>query len=125
LQEFSAYARITSPPLPTTLIRFRNASLRQGVGDEGWQGSWAEIAFNVSQASPFITLPRDVARLEAITVCNHPTALNNQFFEYLQFGNGRMSTTRCGCPGQLAAYARNNAITFTDLTSTPQYLRAH
>jgi len=97
----------------------------KAAGDEGWQGTWAEVAFNVSQTSPFVTLPREIARLEAIVVCDHPVPLNNQFFEYLDFGNGRMSTTRCDLPNQLAVYARNNAITFTDFTNPPQYLRAY
>ena len=97
----------------------------KAAGDEGWQGSWAEIAFNVSRTNPYWTGAREIARLGAVTVCNNPINLNNQFFEYLQFGNGRMSTTRCGCPGQLAAYARNNVITFTDLSSPPQYLRVY
>jgi len=95
------------------------------AGDESWQGTWAEIFFNVSQSSPFITLPREIARLEFITVCNQPVALQNQFFEYQDFGNGRMATDRCDNPDILQGYTRNNAVTFTDLSSAPQYLRVY
>lgn len=97
----------------------------KAAGDESWHGTWAEVSFNVSRSSPFITLPREIARLESVVVCDKPVALNNQFFEYLQFGNGRMSTNSCRCPDELAVYARNNAITFTDLSDAPQLIRVY
>ena len=96
------------------------------ASDESWWGTWAEVAFNVSISAPYITLPRHIARLESVVICNQPVALSNQFFEYLRFGNGRMSQDRCDCNNQLtAAYTRNNAVTFTDLSSAPQYLRMY
>lgn len=95
------------------------------ASDESWNGTWVELALNVTRTSPFITLPREIARLEHVVVCDKPVDLNNQFFEYLRFGNGRMSTNRCRCPGELAVYARNNAVTFTDLTNPPQRIRAY
>ncbi len=96
----------------------------KAAGEESWNGSWAEIAFSVSRTSPFATLPRDIARLEGVTVCDQVVPLNNQLVEYLRFGNGRMSTNRCRCPNDLGVYARNNAITTTDLTAG-QYVRAY
>lgn len=97
----------------------------KAAGEESWNGTWAEVQFNVSQSQPFFTAPRDIARIESAVVCNKPVPLNNQFFEYLQFGNGRLATDRCDKPDLLQIYARNNAITFTDLTNTPQYVRAY
>jgi hypothetical protein len=93
------------------------------AGDEGWWGTWAEIAFNVDRTQPVITLPRDIARLEAVNVCNHPVAVNNQFFEYLEFGNGRMPKRFTNCPGLIQFYSRNNAATFRDLSNPPQILK--
>lgn len=94
--------------------------------DESWYGTWAEIAFNVSQTQPYITLPREIARLESVTICNKAATIQNQFYEYLQFGNGRMSDNRCRChTGHLAGYVRNNAVTFTDLSSAPQKIRVY
>lgn len=89
------------------------------VGDEGWWGTWAEIAFTVSQSEPFITTPRDVARLESINACTYPVPLNNQFYEYLRFGDGRLPKSSCvGNNSCLTkGFTRNNAITFTDLTA--------
>ncbi len=96
------------------------------AGDEGWWGTWAEVAFNVSRTHPYITLPRDIARLEAIDVCDRPVLIQNQFFEYLNFGNGRMPKLNRNCnQGLLTGFARNNAVTFTEMTNAPQYLVAY
>jgi hypothetical protein len=96
------------------------------AGPEGWWGSFAEIAFNVSRTSPYITFPREVARVEAVSVCERPVPVHSQFFEYLQFGNGRLPKTWRGCrPNLVQAVSRNNAVTFQDLTSPPQFLAAY
>jgi hypothetical protein len=94
--------------------------------DEGWWGTWAEIAFNVSTSQPYITLPREVARLEAMNMCDRPVAIQNQFFEYLQFGNGRLPKLRPNCRCEIEqTYTRNNAVTFTDMTNAPQYITVY
>lgn len=95
--------------------------------DDGWWGTWAEIAFNVSRCSPYITLPREIARLEWLNVCDRPVLVQNQFYEYLNFGNGRMPKVnrRCGGVNILEAYSRNNAVTFTDMTNSPQYITVY
>lgn len=95
-------------------------------GDEGWNGSWGEMQFAVSRDNPYLTLPREVARLEKLTLCNRPIDVHAMPFEYLKFGNGRMAQCNywrnCQMP---QAYARNNAITFTDLTNAPQRIAVY
>jgi hypothetical protein len=101
--------------------------------DEGWWGSWAEMAFTLQKSNPYLTLPREVARLELVDVCNRPVRVNNQFFEYLEFGNGRLPKTCCHSglfgepwwPRNLQAYMRNNVPTFTDLSNIPQKIRVY
>jgi hypothetical protein len=96
-------------------------------GDEGWWGTWAEMAFTVSQTAPYLTTPRQVARLEMITVCNRPVPPRNQFYEYLQYGNGRMPKTFVKCDRRYlwSVYSRNNVPTFIDLTSPPQNIAVY
>jgi hypothetical protein len=94
------------------------------AGDESWFGTWAEVRLNVSRNAPYITLPREIARLEAATVCDRPVPVQNQFYEYLQYGNGRMRKDwlrRCNTP-QRAVYTRNNEPLFTDLFNAPQVI---
>jgi len=95
---------------------------------EGWNGTWAEMLFTVTRAVPFLTTPREVARLEYVDVCNRPVSVQNSFFEYLRFGNGHLPKFFCqqhrSC-FNAQVLSRNNVPTFTDLTSPPQYIRIY
>lgn len=98
------------------------------AGDEGWWGTWAEIGFTVSRTTPYITLPREGARLELANICQRPVPLNNQFYEYLEFGNGRLPRLRQGANWWplTQVMTRNNVITFQDLnTTTPQLIQIY
>lgn len=96
-------------------------------GDEGFFGTFAEMQFNVDPAIPYITTPREVARLEYMTVCNEVVPVQNQFYQYLQFGNGTLPKTcrrNDGCNiGQ--AYEKNNVVLFADPPTTPFLIRAY
>lgn len=93
------------------------------AGDESWYGTWSEVRLNVSRAAPYITLPREIARIEAITICDKPVPVFNQFYEYMTFGNGRMQRRRHNnSPHMRAAYTRNNEPLFTDVHNGPQLI---
>lgn len=113
------------------IAEFVNSAQRRLIyakeaGDEGWWGSWAEVAFNVSRTSPYWTAPRDVARLQSVNICQKPYPINNQFFEYLEFGNGRLPKLTAKCsPVITQVMSRNTVPTFVDLSNTPQFLRVY
>jgi hypothetical protein len=110
----------------------RLAFAKEG-NDSGWIGSWAEVAFSIDRCKPYLTLPRGFARIEAIDACTKPIPLNNSFYEYQLFGDGRMPKTGANRGGWLgrghhadgAAYTRNNAVTFTDLSDGPQQIQIY
>lgn len=88
---------------------------------EGWFGSWAHAVFNVQRTDPYLTLSREIARLEKMAVCHRPVNVQNQFYEFLQFGNGYQPFFECTanqtrCP-QLQTYDRGMVPTFKDLTA--------
>ncbi|HUD76121.1 MAG TPA: hypothetical protein VMQ76_13695 [Terracidiphilus sp.] len=92
------------------------------AGDEGWWGTFAEVIFNVSRHNPYITCPREIARLEMMDVCGRPVPLNNQFADYIQWGAGRQPDrwqnqgAGCGFWGnRVQGYTRNDAVTFHEL----------
>lgn len=91
------------------------------AGDEGWFGTFAEIAFTASRSTPYITMSREIARIEALDVCGRPIPLNNQFKEYLQFGNGRMPKLNPWCRWSrfTQGYTRDNVVTFAEPAKTP------
>ena len=104
----------------------RRLVLCREAGDEGWYGTFAEMVFNVSRGDPYITSPREVARLEQIDVCGRPIPINNPFAEYLQFGNGRMTHHRRHHHHQdIQAYMRNDAITPMPLVNPPKIIRIY
>jgi hypothetical protein len=97
------------------------------AGDEGWWGTFAEVVWNVPRMAPFITLPREIARVQGVAVCGRPIAMQNAFFEYLQFGNGRLPHLSNNCAGHrpMQIVSRNNVCTFADLTNAPQYIAVY
>jgi hypothetical protein len=64
--------------------------------DEGWFGTWARMAFNVDHSNPYITTPRDFARITAMDVCKKPVLIRNEWYEFLDFGTGLRPA---GCSG--------------------------
>jgi len=95
-------------------------------GDEGWWGTWAEMAFNITIASPFVTLPRGVTRIIDPAVCDQPVALQNQFYRFLRFGNGPRSFVN-RTMGNMTVFDRGTVPTMVDLdaTSEPQIIRIY
>lgn len=91
-------------------------------GDAGWYGSWSKMVFAVNRTSPYLTLPRGVARIINLNVCSQHIPLANSFYEYLSFGIGPQGPCTCG---PLQAYERNPAITFTDLTGANKKIRVY
>lgn len=86
-------------------------------GDEGWWGTWAEMAFNVTKDAPYVTLPRGVTRIIDPAVCDQPVALQNQFYRFLRFGNGpRCFTNRV--MGNMTVYDKGLVPTMVDLDAT-------
>lgn len=93
-------------------------------GEAGWWGTWARMAFNITQANPYITTPREVARLQSIDVCRRPVTIQNEFFEFLEFGYGyqRQFVSSSGCTNNKCcefeeAYDRGTYPTTVDITS--------
>lgn len=97
------------------------------AGEEGWYGTWAEVEYHgISRTIPYITLPSEHARIERLNVCRQSVPLQNQFYEYLTFGNGRMPQYYQNddwCLPQ--GYMRNDAITWINLPNPPQMLRIY
>jgi len=61
------------------------------ASDEGFWGSWAWMMFNIPQGQNILVCPREVARLENVHICGRNAPVQNQFYEFLEFGNRRMA----------------------------------
>lgn len=93
--------------------------------DEGWWGTWARIAFNVTREDPYFVTGREVARVTAIDICKMPVVLRNEFWEYLEFGNGQRPSNCCESPmcEELLGLDRGLAITFKELRPPNKRIR--
>jgi len=104
--------------------------LARESGDTGWWGTWARMVFNVDKDDPFITLPREVARLINVDICRSPVNVQNEFYEFLSFGIGlqesKTATGRCRnrtCD-LMEVYDRGTYPSFIDLDKN-RILRAY
>ncbi len=96
------------------------------ANEESWFGTWAEMAFIVSRTQPYLTLPREVARLEVVDICSRPVRVNSQWKEYMLFGSGRMPKMHPWCNWRRPeVYSRNVVPTFVDLSAPPQILTVY
>ena len=84
------------------------------IGDTGFWGGWARTAFEVSRESPYLTLPRTIARIINLDVCRHPIRIQNEFYEFMEFGIGKQPSFRNRC-GRLEAFDRGVYPTFVDM----------
>ncbi len=102
-------------------------------GETGWWGSYVNMVFNVSCSDPYITTPREVARLINLDVCKRPIPIQNQFYEFLEYGiglqapciaNGEAICSQDICNGP-SAYERGVVPLFSDIIPPDKILRMY
>lgn len=95
-------------------------------GETGFWGSWVRVAFTISRANPYITLPRTLARIINLDVCRTPINLHNEFYEFLPGAVGLQGVSTCAdwC-GTVEGFERGTFPTMVDLTTTNNRLRAY
>lgn len=104
------------------ISRFVNAAQQRllyckEAGNDGWHGTFAEVVFEVDPDDPYITLPREMARIVAHVICDRWVPLDNIYYSYLTFGNGRLPKQFVNCERSLTqhTFARNNVVTFVNI----------
>lgn len=109
-------------PSIASIVNEATQRLVQAGGESGWYGSWAKTVFNVVPCeNPYITAGREVARLINIDVCRCPVRIQNEFYEFLEFGAGlqrqdpHCSSRQCGCE-PIQMYDRGMFPTMRDIT---------
>ena len=116
------------------LASYLNEAQQRLINASGEQGFWGgahKLVFNVTRANPYITLPPQYAQLSAMDVCRVPIAIQNEWYEFLEFGVGLQVPCTNESPflgmqcGTLQGYARSTVSTAYDLTPTNQYLRTY
>ena len=97
--------------------------------DEGWWGGGARMHLSASiiNNSAYAVVPREVARLIVMGICDKAIPIRNGFYEFLEFGAGLQPKpcqfTNCG--STFAAYERDNVVTFSPLQPGGQTIRIY
>jgi len=114
--------------LANIIPALNEATLRllQAGGDTGWYANWARVKFNVLFTNPYITLPRQFARIINMDVCRNPVRIHNAFYEFLPGGIGLQSPSNCKdwC-GTVAGFERESVPTMRDIDPTNQLVRVY
>ncbi len=139
--QVAAYAQSVGSPLGIcvnnipSLVGLVNISTEQLINDpnapdEGWWGGWAKMLMNITPNLRFttITLPRGVARVIVMDVCQRPTKVQNGYYEFLDFGEG-LQPKLCGpnttttCNGFTQTYDRDTTPVLGVQNTNPQFIR--
>ena len=117
-------------PKLASFVNEATERLLKAASETGWYGTWQKTVFNVLPATPYITLPRSIARIINLDVCKQPVVVHNEFYEFLEAGIGLQPTNSCNCAtpcNTLSTYDRGWFPTFRDLDATgnPKVLRVY
>lgn len=94
--------------------------------DAGWWQGWVKVVFSVTSTDPYITLPREFARIINMAIEQQPIYIHNEFYEVLPGSPGPAPTdTQSDWCGTVAGYERGIWPTSVDLTATNQELRCY
>lgn len=116
------------------LAQYLNQAIQELIitaGEDGFYGGYHKVVFNVSRTDPYITLPPNYARIIEMDVCRVPTAIQNEHYEFLEFGIGLQVPCDNGAAflgaqcGTMQGYDRSVVSTAYALTPTNQYLRTY
>jgi hypothetical protein len=118
-------------PKLSSYINQATQQLIIAAGENGFWGGWHKVVFNVTRTDPYITLPPQYARMISMDVCRRPVPIQNEHYEFLEFGIGLQVPCENESPflgykcGTLQGFDRNVVNTAYDLTPTNQYLRIY
>jgi len=88
---------------------------------------YVKVAFNVNKEHPYLTLPRQFARMINMDYCRVPMRIHNQFYEYLPGGIG-LQDGALSSPdwcGNVNGYERDTAPTIREIDPTNQLVRVY
>jgi hypothetical protein len=110
------------------LLQWTNEAMERLLYMGKWWGTVAR--FNICATNGCITLPRQIATIEAVNVCGHPVPVRDFWYEFLAngFGTRESQTTPngggcCGGGGGMSeAISRGRFPVFTDITGSTSKL---
>jgi hypothetical protein len=87
---------------------------------EGKQSIDSTARYTVCANDACLTWPREIEAIEAVTICDSPATVRNQWYEFLEGGPGTTGANGCsdGCGPYLTLKDRGSAVAFDDIKGT-------
>lgn len=111
-------------PTSDDFTAFINEGIERLIQRGHWEGTYQRINLCVNDGC--LTFPRQVASISGITFCNSPIKSFNQWYEFLEEGNGTLYANGCNssCPGP-AFLDRGHYPTLSDITGANKRIRIY
>ena len=113
-----------APNDPRFVQRINEAQQRLVQSGEVFYGLYQKMQFCVD--SGCIVLPRQVAAVESVALCDHPIPIHGRWFEFLETGNGIRGDGTCGtnCGGN-SLLDRGETCTFADIIGSNKKIKVY
>lgn len=111
-------------PTSDQFTSFINEGIERLIQRGSWEGTYQRV--NLCVTDGCLTFPRQIAAISDVNLCNYPVRAVNQWYEFLQDGDGTMFANGCnsGCPGQ-KFIDRGNYPTLADISGANKKIRIY
>lgn len=93
-------------------LQWLNEATQRLMVEGRWWGTTAR--FKICASNGCLTMPPQIATIEAVNVCGHPTPIRDMWWEFLENGPGSGNPQTCNSsnttPGSCAGGCMNNAV---------------
>lgn len=112
-----------------TICAFANEAQQRlipAMGETGPWGGWRKIVLQASRCAPYVTLPREVARIIEMSYCRMPVGIRNEFYELMEASIGLQDfCRRTDWCGAVRGYERGTFPSMRDVDPANQFLRLY
>lgn len=111
-------------PTSTEFTAYINEGIERLIQRGYWEGTYQRV--NLCVTDGCLSFPRQIASIADVTVCNYPIKASNQWFEFMEDGNGTLYANGCDsiCPGP-RFIDRGTYPTLTDIVGSNKRIRLY
>lgn len=121
----SGIARVLNvPPDDERFVSYVNEAYEALVEEmKAWGTIWK---YQICVTAGCLTWPRQIATIEAATVCDQPLTIRNHWFEFMESGPGLQGDGTCGgCSCSLQLFDRPPTVGFADIAGTNKKVKVY
>lgn len=101
------------------VLEYCNEAMERLMARGKWVGTYQK--YRICTSDGCLTWPRQILGIEAVSLCNIPMRIRNEWFEFLEFGTGLQTPSDCG----LQLFDRGMACAFNDIAGTNKKIKVY